>query len=96
MDDLAFFGIDVNLPEETPELDVYQENWPAVMLFCSLSTQWNIIAMGGYSGLNYPALKIVLDMTPDIKDSYQVFLDIQVMERAALKVLNAKQDKQYE
>lgn len=88
---MASFGIDVDalVTEETSFL-VYEENWQALMLFISLSTQWRFAGMGSYSGLDYNAVKMVIDITPDIDDVYKTFTEIQILERAALKVFGER------
>jgi len=94
IEDLRFLGIDAKLPETESEFLVFEENWQCVMIFCQLATQWNVVAMGGYSGLNYQSVDMLLNITPNIKDKYALFKDIQTMERAALVVFNKQQEKQ--
>lgn len=55
-----------------------------------MSTQWRI-GMSGASGLDYSALPIVMKLE-DVrkKDRRDVFDCVQVLERAALAVIHAK------
>jgi hypothetical protein len=59
----------------------------------SLQTQWRIGPMGGYLGLEYPGVTAALGVVVrGRKLRRQTFLDLQAMERAALKVLNTHHD----
>ena len=55
------------------------------MMFLRLQTQWNV-AMGGTVGLKYEVLPWLCDLY-SVKDSQAMFEGIQIMERAALRVL---------
>ena len=55
-------------------------------MFLRLQTQWNVV-MGGYVGLNYEALQWLCDLY-SIEDRRAMLEGIQVMERAALRILN--------
>ena len=70
------------------------ENWQAVMLFCQCATQWKYGAMGGVMGLDYPGVKTVLDLTVEKSKRAELFSALQVMERAAMVIMNEKQAKQ--
>jgi len=75
-----------------PELfEVFEENWPAVEVFLRLATQWRLGAMGGVFGLDYTAVEAVLRMLRT-DNPREIFDSIQVMEYAALPVLNEKKD----
>ena len=55
-------------------------------MFLRMATQWNV-TMGGYTGLNYPALDVLLRLhSPE--DPIAVFEGVQVMELEALLLLN--------
>lgn len=63
-------------------------NWPAFTAFLACSTQWRVAGtMAGLAwvGLDYAACRLVLD---DMQSPPGVFADLQVMERAALPILN--------
>jgi hypothetical protein len=67
---------------ETPdELEIYPENWQAVQLFSSCQTQWRT-SMAGITGMDYNAVKIVMD-SMDIEDK-EVFRKLQIIEFSAL------------
>jgi hypothetical protein len=46
--------------------------------------------MGGVFGLDYPGVKTVLDLLHPHEHHSELFTAIQVMERAAMDVLNSK------
>lgn len=69
-------------------MEVWPENWPAWSLFCQVSTQWRV-GMGGATGLDYSAVYPLLDRAAkDPQEWDEMFSDIQVMERAALKQMS--------
>lgn len=75
---------------------VHRDNVETVVAFCSLSTQWRM-AVGlasVYLGLDYAAIPAVLDRLLCVPHEKQqdVFLGLQVMERAALPFLNKRAD----
>ena len=57
------------------------------MLFCRLSTQWRVGAFGGFFGLDYGALAFIMDAM-GIADRLDALDKLQIMEHAALEVLN--------
>lgn len=61
-------------------------------LFAACGTQWRILSGPGgilHLGLDYPGVDVVLRrLAPDDADPDQIFADIQVMEAAALPILN--------
>ena len=92
-DDAALLGLKLPEPDLEQDADfiVDEDNWETVMLFCQCATQWQYGAMGGVIGLNYPGVKSVMDVMLPRKRHADVFTGLQLMERAALGVLNAKQ-----
>lgn len=66
---------------------VWPGNWHVVRVFMWCSTQWRRSPMGGYEGLDYPGVEVVLRRRK-VKKSDVVFCQIQDMEMAALEVLN--------
>lgn len=72
---------------EEEHFEVWPENWEAAQLFLRLSSQWRYGAMGGVIGLNYPSMESLMRMLR-VKDKAAMVDDLQVMERAALEVLN--------
>ena len=67
------------------DVEVWPENWPIVMLFCRLRTQWQV-GMSGEVGLRYEAVYPLLDRL-FADDWQQAFDDLQVLERAALDAM---------
>jgi hypothetical protein len=70
------------------DCEVWEENWDIVMMFLRLGTQWNT-SMAGLTGLNYPSLECLCKLY-SVKDPVAMFEGVQVMELAALTVLNSK------
>lgn len=76
-------------PAEVPEIEVWQENWPAVQLFVHMRTQLRVSA-AGVEGLDYGVLPVVeqrLRLRP--RDARSAFIGLQVMERALIAHMNA-------
>lgn len=80
--------------EQPTEFEVEQENLTAVHVFVAMQTNWRVVAgMGGvvYQGLDYPSLESVANMLGiKRKKIAALFADIQIMEAAALPLLNEK------
>lgn len=57
----------------------------------AVQTQWRIGGMGGFFGLDYSAVEAAIRML-EIDNPREVFAKIQVMEFAALPVLNRKRE----
>lgn len=76
------------MPEEPQSRDceVWEENWEAVTIFLRCQTQWRT-TMAGLLGLDYAAVEWVLKLY-EIKDQRSMLEDLQVMEAAAIQVLN--------
>jgi hypothetical protein len=69
---------------------VWPENWPAVMVFRRMTTQWRV-GMGGPTGLDYGVLFRLLDNERLSGDEWdQMFADVCVMEAAALEAMARK------
>lgn len=64
------------------------ENWDTLLLFLALATQWRIGGMGGFLGLDYSAVESTLRLMGLWRRRAELFSGLQVMERAALPVLN--------
>ena len=56
------------------------------MLFIRMMTQWRT-TMGGVIGLDYSVLQMLFDLY-DISNRQEVFEDLQIMEREAIKQMN--------
>ena len=89
-------------PEAAPALDVFElliDNWDAVCLYLACQTQWLkkllIPPMGGeiitdWRGLNYMGVDVVINRTPQFKQSKdpELFIKLQIMEVETLNILN--------
>jgi len=76
--------------KEPEYFEVYSENWQILELFISLTTQWRMhLGIGGvvFQGLDYIAVESVMRMLK-IKAKAEVFNGLQVMEKAAMEILN--------
>lgn len=72
---------------------MWQENWPAVLFFSRLSTQWRT-GIGCQSGLDYTAVLALLRTLRLPRTEFDaLFEDVQVMEGEALREM-ARQSKQ--
>lgn len=74
-------------------MHVWSSNWPALGVFLACATQWRVAAGFGAMamlGLDYPAVEVVMRQR-SVADP-AVFADVQVMEAAALPVLNLRDD----
>ncbi|WP_435656049.1 DUF1799 domain-containing protein [Brucella pituitosa] len=89
--DFAKMGIKIAVSQDKPELVVIlPANHASFDAFMECQTQWiTSISPAGifWQGLNYPAVKLVLD---DIEAPSHVFADIRLMEAEALSVLNQR------
>lgn len=95
--DLEAFGAPKELIEKLAEeskpkdFEIWPENWKAVEVFMRLHTQWKYGAMGGVIGLDYSSLPFIFEML-EVDNKKETFQSIQIMENAALEVLNEKRD----
>lgn len=65
-------------------IGIWKDNWPAVMLFMSIDTQWRA-GPGGPIGLDYNVLFHRMDRMGLVAERYdQLFEDIRIMEAEAL------------
>ena len=69
---------------EPETCEVWPENWPTLLLFLAVSSQWRYAGMGQAVGLDYTAVDVTIryrqmEVTP------QMFEDLQAMERGALQ-----------
>jgi hypothetical protein len=80
------------LPELEPEGDfaVWEENWQAIEMFMRCQTQWRT-TMSGVLGLDYGAVAWILRLY-EVEDQRSMLEDLQVMEAAAMTVLNERSD----
>lgn len=67
-------------------MEIGPDEVDVVTLFMALTSQWRFHAMGGRLGLEYAAIRPTADMLA-IAMTTDLFLDLQMMERAALVAL---------
>lgn len=86
--------------EAAASFEVFQENWNTVQAFLALQTQWRAEIVQGaeqaraiYTGLRYEAFPVamVLAGVPR-RERQEVYSGLRVMEVAAIKVLNERDD----
>ena len=69
-------------------MEVWPDNHAAFNLFNTIGTQWRV-GMGGATGLDYGAIYPLLDrIAQDAAEWMDLFDDLQVLERAALKQMS--------
>lgn len=78
------------MPEQEPEkpFEVLEENWESVRMFLRCQTQWRT-TMNGILGLDYGALAWLFRLY-EVTDQRAVLEDLQVMESAAMLVMNER------
>ncbi len=68
---------------------MFEENWAVVEMFLRLQTQWRT-SMSGVLGLDYVAVEWMLRLY-GVEDQRSMLEDLQVMEGAALTLINKKE-----
>lgn len=81
--------------ESENDFPVLRGNWPTVAMFVRLSTQWKSTGFGGVTGLDYCAVETLFRIYR-VKNRKRMMDNLQVMEFAALKVVNEKAAKENE
>lgn len=76
-------------PRKKEALEIEQENWPAILVFCAMDTQWRYDNNGRLRGLDYPALESVMRMQ-HVKDRVDVFRRVRVIELEAMSEINRR------
>lgn len=67
-------------------MEVWPQNWPSVMLFMAVGTQWRV-GMGGATGLDYSAVAAVMDIQGvKPKKRAKMLEHIRIMEAAVLEI----------
>ena len=85
--DAAALGI--VMPEQPREdFELLEENWPVVEMFLRCQTQWRT-TMSGVLGLDYGAVAWLFKMYA-VEDPRALLEDLQVMEAAAMMVINSR------
>ena len=72
--------------KKVEDFEVWPDNWPAVEMFLRCQTQWRT-TMSGVFGFDYSAVEWLFRLY-EVKDQAAVFEDLQVMEAAAVRILN--------
>lgn len=86
--------------EEQDSFPVHEDNWITVQAFMALQTQWqrSLVSDGErqwwvYVGINYGGFPTALKMVGATqKQTREIYLGLQLMEYAALPVLNARDE----
>lgn len=86
MADAKAFGLVMPELEAPKDFEVWPDNWPAVEVFLRCQTQWRT-TMTGVCGLDYSAVEWLFRLY-GVKDQPAVLEGLQVMEAAAIKILN--------
>jgi hypothetical protein len=76
--------------EDDSDFLVYPENRDAVELFLRCRSQWQYGPMGGVIGLRYEGVEALLDVAIPKRRRSEIMAAIQIMEWAALEVMNSK------
>ena len=85
--DAAALGI--VMPEQPREdFELLEESWPVVEMFLRCQTQWRT-TMSGVLGLDYGAVAWLFKMYA-VEDPRALLEDLQVMEAAAMMVINSR------
>lgn len=78
-------------PPDPEPFDVWEENHTAVMLFSACATQWRA-GPAGLIGLDYGVVLAVMELY-SVEDRAEALEDVQIMEAAALAILNKEAGK---
>lgn len=75
------------------EIEVFEDNYMAVVVFINLSTQWRA-GPGGIYGLDYNVYPFVFQMLHIDKAEYEdLFQDLRILEAAGLEYIKEIRDK---
>ena len=98
---MRMVGFDIFAPtmQQLQDCKVWEENWQSVMFFAEYcGTQWQHVGVSGMAGvallatgLNHASVIASLrTLRLPRKRFDEIFADVRIMERAALKVLNER------
>ena len=76
---LAAMGLRLEGESDDGACEVWPENWPSVLAFSALATQWRVGPDGTRYGLDYGAIPTVFDAL-GVSDRADVFDGLRVME----------------
>lgn len=74
---------------EAQTVEIWPDMAPAVLTFMSMTTQWTVGMFGNRLGLDYSRVQPTAAMLDLVIDT-RAFLDLQLMERAALAELGRR------
>ena len=86
--DAKAFGVAFEKPD-SDDFEVWPDNWPVVEMFLRCQTQWRTTA-SGVCGLDYSAVEWLFRLY-EVKDCRAMLEGLQVMEAAAVKLMNKEQ-----
>jgi len=86
------FRAHVEATRQSREFPVLPENAASLDVFLRMATQWVVAPMGGALGMNYASLRWIMEITVPADRHVRTLEDVQMMERAALEVINARGD----
>lgn len=75
-----------NLPQQSIDFEIWEENWGTLEMFLRCETQWRTTA-NGFLGFDYVAVAWVFRLYA-VKDRRAMLEDLQIMEAAAITTLN--------
>lgn len=71
-------------------LDIWPENWPALLVYDAMRTQWSV-GMAGAIGLRYEALPLALEMQGIARADWpDTIAGVRAMEAETLRLLRAR------
>jgi len=82
----AAFGLVIEQMDSAQDGGLWPDHLAAVQVFSALMTQWRW-TQGGVTGLDYPAIPVVLDLY-GITDRAEIFEQLRVLENEGIKELN--------
>lgn len=79
------------LRQQAQDYALWPDNRRAVRVFTLMATQWRVSAMGGYVGLDYSVLPLVM-RAAGIRKKHQAdtFAGLQILEREVLSLMAEK------
>ena len=82
-------ALSIVMPEQPRhDFEVWEENWSVVEMFLRCQTQWRT-TMSGVLGLDYGAVAWLFKMYA-VEDPRALLEDLQIMEAAAMMVINTR------
>ena len=85
-EDDAVLGITTEKKEVDDNFYVYSQNWETVQMFLRCQTQWRV-GISGIIGLDYTSVIEMIKLYL-VEDTVAMLENLQIMEAAALQVIN--------